>query len=43
MTNKKRMLAREALDVLALALASKGHTWTAREREAYESAIRLLG
>lgn len=33
----------EALDVLAVALADHGHTWTDREVDLYENAVRLMG
>lgn len=33
----------QALDNLALALASHGHTWTDRERLLYETAISYCG
>lgn len=35
-------VCRRALDLLATALTSRGHTWAAPEREAYEHAIRVL-
>lgn len=31
---------REALDLLGVALAEHGHTWTVEERTAYEKAMR---
>lgn len=35
-------IALEALDVLGLALANKGHAWTTRERQLYENAVAYL-
>jgi hypothetical protein len=32
----------EAVDTLALALSGYRHQWTERERQAYETAVRLL-
>ncbi len=36
------MIALEALDTLALALAAHGHQWNDRERRVYESAVAEL-
>lgn len=37
-----RTIALQALDALALALANKGHVWSAKERRSYERAVRAL-
>lgn len=42
MTNVAKAAVRAALDMLALALTAKGHTWSVVERRAYERAIRRL-
>lgn len=38
--DKGKVLA--ALDVLAVALTGKGHTWSTKERRLYEAAVREL-
>lgn len=35
-------VCRQALDLLGVALAEHSHTWSDREREAYEHAITVL-
>lgn len=35
-------VCRRAIDMLAEALTSYGHTWTAAQREAYEHAVLIL-
>ena len=42
MSVKQRAVVLAALDTLALALADEGHTWTNRQRRAYERAVRTL-
>jgi len=42
MTNKVKIIIRNALDILALALANEGHYWTQEERSAYEKAIKSI-
>jgi len=42
MSENSKQTAKAALDALALALTELGHTWTPRQRQAYERAIRLL-
>ena len=41
-TRKELGPVRDALDILALALANKRHVWTSEERRAYEAAARVL-
>lgn len=33
---------REALDLLGVALAEHGHTWSPEERTAYDRAVRII-
>ena len=42
MSKKAKEIVLDALDELALALASEGHKWTRTERRSYEEAVRLL-
>lgn len=42
MSKREAAQVLKTMDDLGLALADKGHTWTAKERADYEKAVRIL-
>jgi hypothetical protein len=42
MNSDETATVKEALDYLAFALAEHRHSWTIKERQLYEKAIRIL-